>query len=238
MITLQPNQFISTTTWPLPRKNEIFLWILPIDDSNLLDFSINNLSEKEKEHLNRLPLSHTKKEYQIGHGCLRGLLSQMLNLPYDQIMFSHLTHGKPVLASVPDNSPYLYFNLSHSSDYVALAVSSTSPVGVDIEHMRPNLNVQKLADRFFHPEEIATLHSLPAHMKLQWFTRHWTMKEAFLKALGDGLSYSTSDFQIDIFDEDSAIYCIKNSQKDFSSWLIEQRSAPNGYYLSIAYQKF
>lgn len=86
-------------------------------------------------------------------------------------------HGKPY---VVDGS--LHFNVSHSGDYALIAVSPEAPVGADIQQHRDRTRWQALAERFFAPEEAASLQSLDD------FYRLWVTKEAVLKALGTGIS--------------------------------------------------
>lgn len=102
--------------------------------------------------------------------------------------------GKPHL---PDNEP---FNISHAGDYAVLALS-TQPVGVDIEHFRP-LDWQRIALRFFHPEERAFL-ARSSEPERDFF-RIWTLKESYLKAEGTGFSVSPASFAVLPVSETSA----------------------------------
>ena len=91
-------------------------------------------------------------------------------------------HGKPYLIDHPE----WYFSLSHSGEY-AVCVLSSSPVGVDVEQIRP-LSILPLADRYFTDEERAFLHRLPQSEQQTAFYRLWTAKESVLKAYGTGLT--------------------------------------------------
>ena len=98
--------------------------------------------------------------------------------------FERGKRGKPHLA---DNSP---FNISHAGDFAVLALSRQT-VGVDLEHIRP-LDWQRIALRFFHPEERAYL--AQSTEPERDFFRIWTLKESYLKALGHGFSVSPRSF--------------------------------------------
>lgn len=236
MIKIQNNEHLFSQSCPIPTDQEIFLWILPLNDPALTTQAYESLTCSEKSHLNKLRLTNTKLQYQVAHGCLRKILSSMLNIPGSELTFQKQLHGKPFLANLPSGAPSLHFNISHSKDYAVIGISSYAPIGVDIEMIRPDLPAEKIAKRFFHPNESAAFLSLPESERLLWFTRHWTMKEAFVKAIGDGLTFSTTSFEIVPKNDMQDIFCVKKSQKDFSSWHIQPAKAPDGYSLSIAHQ--
>ena len=110
--------------------------------------------------------------------------------------FERGRRGKPALAN---HSP---FNITHAGDYAVLALSKEA-VGVDLERFRP-LDWQRIAERFFHPEERAYLAHSPEPEKD--FFRIWTLKESYLKAEGTGFSVSPASFAILPSDESSAIF--------------------------------
>ena len=89
--------------------------------------------------------------------------------------------GKPYLTHSP-----LQFNLSHCADRVALAVSPNI-LGVDIEKQRKR-SVMEIAQRYFHPSEVAQLEAADADNQQALFFKFWTLKEAFFKALGGGIA--------------------------------------------------
>ncbi len=98
-------------------------------------------------------------------------------------------YGKPFFSELPD----VHFNLSHSGDLVLCALSP-SPVGCDIE--KPCHYDPALARRFFHPDEITRLFSLPEDERPEAFYRLWTCKESFMKAVGLGFNLPLSDFAV------------------------------------------
>jgi 4'-phosphopantetheinyl transferase len=103
-----------------------------------------------------------------------------------EVKFAHGKRGKPHL---PNRQP---FNLTHSGDYAVLALSSES-VGVDIERIR-DIDWEKVSSRFFHPDEQAFL--AKADDPRTTFFTIWTLKEAYLKAEGQGFSVSPSSFSV------------------------------------------
>ena len=92
------------------------------------------------------------------------------------------------VGQVPTNMPALEFNLSHTEDMILCAVTVGCPIGVDVEDTSRPADFLPLARRFFHPAETALLENLSADQLPLAFYRLWTLKEAYLKALGAGLT--------------------------------------------------
>ncbi len=118
--------------------------------------------------------------------------SETLGLRHDRIAFAVTPSGKPYLAGQPD----YHFNLSHSGPWVA-AAEHPSAVGVDVEAVaRRPIPVEAFAQRFLSRVEAADLLALPAQERLVHFLDLWTLKESYVKALGDGLRVSLSSFTV------------------------------------------
>jgi 4'-phosphopantetheinyl transferase len=114
---------------------------------------------------------------------LRVILGHYLQLQPQKITFVYSSRGKPSLAPEYD----LIFNLSHSQDLVLYGFSRRLNLGVDLEYIRPVQELLDLSDRFFAPEEAAFLRTLPPAAQTTMFFQIWTAKEAYLKALGEGI---------------------------------------------------
>lgn len=104
----------------------------------------------------------------------------------------------PVTAIPTSVPPLLQFNLSNTEDMLLLAVTPYAAVGVDIEAMSRSVDVLALADRFFSSAEQRALQQLPPTLQHAGFMAAWTRKEAVIKALGRGLSYSLMRFDVDV----------------------------------------
>ena len=92
------------------------------------------------------------------------------------------------------------FNLSHSGTHLLLAVCPAQEVGVDVERARPDRRFLAIAERFFAPEELATLLEFDgdAAATADIFYRFWACKEAYLKLHGTGLTFPSSDFCVSL----------------------------------------
>lgn len=124
----------------------------------------------------------------LARASLRIVLSGYVGLSPTDLQFTYGAWGKPALKGRPA-SQGLEFNLSTTEDSCLIAVSRAGLVGVDIEAMAAVPHAQQLARRFFAPAEAAALEAGDDGGGVQHFLRYWTAKEAYAKALGQGLSF-------------------------------------------------
>jgi 4'-phosphopantetheinyl transferase len=118
--------------------------------------------------------------------------------------FTTNEYGKPSIASIDPQLRALSFSLSHTRGCAACAITSNAPVGVDVERIDQSQRVQEIADRYFSEREAACLRQCSGELRNIRFAELWTLKEAFLKAVGVGLSASLSDVSFR-FDEHARI---------------------------------
>lgn len=124
-----------------------------------------------------------KETYIASRWLLRRVLGHYLELAPEAVTFARTDKGKPYL---PGHD--LQFSLSHSGDLVVLALGRAPLIGVDIEASGGARELTAIAERYFHPHEFALLQALDDEDKPGYFYRLWTLKEAFFKALGTGIS--------------------------------------------------
>ncbi len=126
----------------------------------------------------------------------------------EDIQFVHNEYGKPGLKDRKD----LYFNLSHSGDWVICAISS-KPVGADVEQVKNR--EMDIAERFFSSYEYKELMKCPKEAQAEYFCKLWTLKESYVKALGMGLSKSFTSFWFEIHGGDIRMYTEENGHNDY-----------------------
>ncbi|RDX69291.1 Rho GTPase-activating protein 1, partial [Mucuna pruriens] len=177
----------------LPVQREVHFWyVLPdeVKNTNLLNQYLEILSPCEKENIFRIHGEQLKK---------RAILARALtNCQIDpkSLKFRKNNYGKPEVdwQYADDWSlPPLHFNISHTSSLIACGVTVGSPIGIDVEEKQRKLknDVLAFAQRFFSPHEIEMLtHIADPELRLQEFIKLWTLKEAYVKALGKGFSGS------------------------------------------------
>lgn len=217
----------------VPDRETIDLCIFSVDNFFLLKDHMTILSPKEQKKASSLRQEQDRIRFVTSRILLRSFLGRYLNYPADKLLFETGEHGKPYLCLNNPNLPQVHFNLSHSGKFVALAFSTSSPVGIDIEKTRTNIHAETLIRRFFHPDEYSEFLKLREDEKQAFLFRRWTVREAFLKGLGKGFSMSPDSFYVQ---EQPYMFCITKSQKDYSSWHILAVPVPKDYYCSLAYQ--
>jgi 4'-phosphopantetheinyl transferase len=149
------------------------------------------LSDEELQRNSNLPLATHRRRDIACRGGLRQQLSQLLNTPPGKIQLTRNRNGKPLLES---SSCALYFNCSYGGDYIAFAFCNGVEIGVDIEYILRRSNSLGVAQHFFSPREAADLRALPEEQQRQRFFQYWTLKEAYLKARGEGIFLGLDKF--------------------------------------------
>jgi 4'-phosphopantetheinyl transferase len=155
------------------------------------------LSRDERQRAERFRYVEHQQRYIVACGSLRRLLAERLGIAPWAVELVETSYGKPKLAPV-HGSAGLEFNLSHSEVLAVYIFSRGCTVGVDVELIRQVPDAYELADCFFSPREIAALRSLPLDRRSLAFLACCTRKEAFIKALGSGLSWPLDSFDVTI----------------------------------------
>ena len=152
------------------------------------------LSTDERDRAQRFLRPVDRDRFILSRGGLRYLLGQYLHCPPQTITLAYGTYGKPCLHA---SAPPLHFNLAHSDDWVIYGFSRCPWLGVDVEQLTRRRHLEGLIQRCLTPAEQATLPPTPT-ARLQTFLHYWTIKEAHLKAIGQGLSYPMRAVQVSL----------------------------------------
>jgi 4'-phosphopantetheinyl transferase len=193
---------------------------------------LRTLSAEEKERLSRYAFEQLKTDFTLSRGILRALLGRYLAIGPDRVRFAYGPRGKPSLAfpSVP-----FEFNVAHSGGLAAYAFAVGCELGVDIEAVRPLPDQEDIVRRFFSPEECDEWLALDARQRDHAFFRCWTRKEAYLKALGDGLSIPLDSFQVSLRPGKPAVLVRAVGGPDAASrWSLCSMTPAEGYVASLA----
>ncbi|MBK8983267.1 MAG: 4'-phosphopantetheinyl transferase superfamily protein [Ignavibacteria bacterium] len=203
----------------------------------------NILSGDEIKKADRFKFTKDFQSYTISRSFLRNILSQYINLNPAEIKFSYTETGKPFI----ENSK-IHFNLSHSGDRCIIAVSLTAGTGVDIEKVRDSEDLIIIAERYFSETEIIYLKNFQEKEVTNNFFRIWTLKEAFIKAIGEGLSFRLKDFSVTDRTGNIPVLSFNNtsshSEKNWSLQILESESdyvssfAINSDNVNIIYKKY
>lgn len=162
------------------------MWHIPLGlPAPLLKRLYSTLSPGEQQRCDRLRSETLKQRFVASHGLLRKVLGGYLQTDPAQLVFSPGRTGKPSLSS---SAPGFQFNISHSGDLALYAVSRELTVGIDLEKIRPVQNLTPLTKRYFTPAEHSAINSLPPDEREKAFFKAWVLKEAYVKATGEGLA--------------------------------------------------
>lgn len=172
--------------------NTVDLWygeILNENEDEEYQYYWSVLDESEKNQANRFKIDVLHHRYVTVHGRLRNILAQYSDQSPESIILAKTERGKPYLA----DNPELSFNLSHSENFMAIAVARNCQIGVDIELYKHRDSLSAIVNKYFAVEETVYWNKQPEKLKLREFYCFWTRKEAFLKATGLGIAYGLND---------------------------------------------
>jgi len=180
-------------------ENQVDIWCarLPDEwDSSLSDSYRKILTPEETERYARFAFEKDRRQFLLTRALVRDVLSRYLGVEPAALVFARNEYGKPALAE-PLGCP-VTFSLSHTKGLSVCAVASEQMIGVDVESLQRTNNHQDIAKRFFAPSEATFLESLNEAQKRPEFLRLWTLKEAFIKARGLGLSIPLNSFEVEM----------------------------------------
>jgi 4'-phosphopantetheinyl transferase len=159
------------------------------------------LSPPEIAKADKFVFEHLRRSYEVSQGCLRLLLACYLKCRAHDIGFQFGTGNKPALCG----DSKIRFNVSHSGGLTLYAFAHDCEVGIDVEKVRGMRDFAQVATDYFCPEETSELLSIDdADSRIQAFYRCWTRKEAYVKAVGDGLRVPLRQFQVTLSADEPA----------------------------------
>ncbi|NJN58975.1 MAG: 4'-phosphopantetheinyl transferase superfamily protein [Leptolyngbyaceae cyanobacterium SL_5_9] len=181
-----------STSWgspplrPVLEKQQVHLWLTWVDQAIAQVPQLRQiLSTDEQARADRFHFERDRHRFTISRARLRQILSHYLDVSAENLQFCYGTFGKPSLAGSLANNE-LQFNLAHSGDVVLCGVTCDRQIGVDVEQIRPLPKVQQLAERCLSAQE--KIHLAASSCPEETFLAYWTCKEAYLKAIGSGLT--------------------------------------------------
>ncbi len=179
-------------TIPPLGPDEVHVWCLRLArPSAVVSALFTILSSAEQARAAKFHFAEDRAHYVVGRATLRLLLGDYLQMEPTAVPITYGPHGKPALAAGD-----LHFNVSHADGVALLAFAWRRVLGVDVERVRPLPDADRVARRFFAAAEVAAYTAVPDADKAQAFFNCWTRKEAFIKAVGDGLSYPLRSFVV------------------------------------------
>ncbi len=173
---------------------DVDVWFRATDalDKEAITAAVSLLSEEERAQYARFHFARDARDYAAAHALLRTVLSRDGDRGPGDWRFDKTPHGKPYLIDPGEFRGS--FSLSHTHGMVACAVTEEGDIGVDVERVDRELNLEDIAGRFFAPAEARLLAQLDPDARRSRFFEFWTLKEALVKALGVGIATSLASF--------------------------------------------
>jgi len=191
------------------------------------------LAPDELARADRFLFPHLRRSFIISRGSLRILVAVYLGIAPREVEFSYGARGKPAYI----DPAAIQFNLSHSGELALFAFTAGCELGVDIEQIRPLEDLGDIASRFFCSEETAELSSLPAGQRVHAFFLCWTRKEAYIKAVGEGLTVPLDSFRVTTRPgEPARMIHLAQDANAAKAWTLHNLISDREYAAALAYR--
>ena len=173
---------------------------------------MNYLTSNEIERLDNINNLNNRNQFVASRVVIKKILSKYLKKIPNKIEFSFNKHGKPFIRDKYHNHRF-EFNISHSDIYGLIAITLDNKIGVDIQKINHDIDVDSLSSRFFSENEKTQLMNLDKSKKIDAFHLGWARKESFIKAIGEGVAYGLDSFTVSLEKNDTkSILDIKNKK--------------------------
>lgn len=231
----------SVKTWSLPPEQmhisdqEVHVWRAWVGDPEMTVGRLYGiLTEEERRRAGQFYFPQGRQTFIVTRAVLRLILARYTGMEPQDVRFGQGPHGKPFLANGKATDD-LTFNMSHSHGLALYAVACKRRIGIDVEYMSGDLAAERIAEHFFSPAEVAALRSLPVEAQNQAFFNCWTRKEAFVKAIGEGLFFPLDSFDVSLVPgEPATLLAIRNPDYDVNQWTLCDLFPGEGYVGALA----
>ncbi len=204
-------------------------------DDDMHTRALETLSPDERARAGRFVARRDRVDYVAAHALLRQALSDFADVRPAEWTWALTPHGKPMLADAHAGCG-LSFNLSHTHGLVACAVCRGADVGIDAESLTPRVHPLELADRFFSSAEVAGLRACADEDRQQRFIELWTLKEAYVKAIGEGLSHPLHTFGF-LLDDPTAPRFDPPAGQDPAAWQFALFAPSEAHRMAVAVRR-
>jgi 4'-phosphopantetheinyl transferase len=229
--------WVTPETLPELNPGDIHVWRLSLrsPDGNFQPFT-ETLDASERERGSRFLFEKHRERFVVGRAHVRELLAKYVGCEPNEFEYAYDNLGKPRFKD-DSLSQRIQFNFSNSADLGLLAVTLQTELGVDLEKIRPMSDMMGMAKRYFADSETEQLFRLPESQRPDAFFRCWTRKEAYLKAVGKGLTFPLRDVEVTLLADDPCMIRNINSEADDANrWSLVHIPPCVGYHGALAIQ--
>jgi len=212
------------------EAGQVHVWRICLEqDVETLDRFRRILEPEELDRAGRFRFERLQRHFVASRGCLRHVLARYVAKRPESLRFSYNDYGKPSLAGERS----LQFNMSHSHEVALVAVTRNAAVGVDVEHIRSDFASEEIATRFFSRLEVERFSSLAKEEQVAAFFRCWARKEAYIKAIGKGLSQPLDGFDVTLAPDEPAAL-LRRGEEDVRTWSMSDIDVGADYASALA----
>jgi 4'-phosphopantetheinyl transferase len=216
------------------QSREVHLWTVSLEASDRqVEMCHSWLSPAEASRAAGFRFDQHRRDFVLSHGVLRALLGRFVEKSPGDLSFTSGLRGKPALG---DPAHPLRFNMSRSGSLAVYAFTVECEIGIDVEQIQPVPEMAEIAARFFTAEEATELMALSEPQRLQGFFNCWTRKEAYVKAVGEGLSVPLASFRVTLQPGDPArLLSLAGDDGAAKRWTFHHWTPPPNYVCALAY---
>jgi 4'-phosphopantetheinyl transferase len=219
----------------LPESSDVHVWPVLLEAPVAVSRAYRDLlSPTEIARADRFVFEHLTRSHELSHGALRLLMARSLNCRPQAVEFNYGPRGKPFL----HQDSRIRFNMAHSGQLALYAFTLDVEIGVDVEEMRDVPDIEQIAAHYFCNAETVELKAIGGGKPAtQAFFRCWTRKEAYIKAVGDGLYIPLDQFQVTLgADAPTKFVHIGNEPSVAAHWTLQHLDPAPNYIGALAYQ--
>lgn len=220
---------------PSLQAGEVHVWraslALPPDHLAALERVIGS---DERSRAGRFRFEVHRDRFIAGRGIQRRLLARYLGADPAALSYRLAHHGKPAL-DAPWDAAGLRFNVSNAENGLLVAVSLDRELGVDLEAVRSLGDRDDVARRFFSAPEVAVYDAVDEAERDAAFFTCWTRKEAYIKAVGEGLSMPLDCFDVTLRPgEPARILAERGNPATTGRWTLRELDPGPGWLGAVA----
>jgi len=217
------------------NRDQVDVWISSLSgiDDAMRDTLSSVLNEAEAARWRRFALPGARDQYLVARALLRILLSRYAAVRPDSWQFAENKYGRPSVAA-PRRFRDLHFSVSHTDGLVVLAIGRLAEIGIDVEATHRNLSICDLSRLVFSSQEAKAIAGRAGRRARDSFFDLWTLKEAYVKARGMGLSIPLDSFWFDADRRPVAFHCTHGCDENPRRWQFHLFSPAEGYTAALA----
>jgi 4'-phosphopantetheinyl transferase len=225
--------WIVPPSWPTLPSDEVHVWRACLRQPASGPALVRTLSADEQARAGRFHFVRDRDRFVAARGLLRMILGRYLGRDPAQLRFRYGPHGKPALAA-ESGADDLRFNVAHAGDLALFACARGREVGVDLERIRKDLDIDTLAATAFSAGERAVLASTAPDRRREAFFAFWTLREAYVKAVGAGLTLPTDRIEVTLAHGPWATVLVHGEPPTPGRWSLRTLDPVPGYAAALA----